>query len=313
MRFRFYLVILTFLLISGALSTAAQTRRAPPVAERSVTILTEPGASVWLNGVNRGVTNETGRLLIKLIPAGKHILKVRADGFGQITQDLLATQKGEIKVVLTKTNDEAELAFQQAENSAATDAEKSEEFYRRAIQLRPKYAEAYIQLARLLAGEGLYEDAHDAIAKARKILPADPVVSAVEGRVFMSEGDEEGAITAYKRAIREGRGFQPEANTGLALLYKDRAESFAASGDFQGEQVSFEESVKFFAPAVKQLAGAPDAVIIYQLYGLVLERMHRYQEAIRVYEEFLRYFPDISESESVRSFIIQLKKQLAEG
>lgn len=314
MRKKIYPFILAFCLVGGVIGGSAQKRRTATsgqISERIVTILTEPGATVWLNGVNRGVTDENGRLIIKMIPAGTQTLKVRADGFGQITQNL--SQKGEIKITLTKTNDEAELAFQQAEKTAGEDAKKAEEFYRKAIRLRPKYAEAYIGLARLLTGEGFYEEAHEAIAGARKILPVYPEASAVEGRVFNSEGEEEKAIEAFKRAIREGKGFQPEAHTGLALLYKDKAESLGASGDFQGEAFYYEAAVKSFAPAVKQLSGAPDAVIIYQLYGLVLEKMKRNQEAIKVYEEFLRIFPDISESEAVRSFIIQLKKQLETG
>jgi regulator of sirC expression with transglutaminase-like and TPR domain len=60
--------------------------------------------------------------------------------------------------------------------------------------------------------------------------------------------------------------------------------------------------------ALKQLSGAPDAIIIYQLLGLIYERQKKPTDAIQVYEEFLRFFPDTVEAEAVRSFIVQLKK-----
>ncbi|HLA96327.1 MAG TPA: hypothetical protein VK612_11450, partial [Pyrinomonadaceae bacterium] len=72
------------------------------------------------------------------------------------------------------------------------------------------------------------------------------------------------------------------------------------------------EAAKNLAIAVKQLAGAPDGIVIYQLLGLIYERQDRLKDAIIVYEEFLQVFPDSSESEAVRSFIVQLKKQISE-
>jgi outer membrane protein assembly factor BamD (BamD/ComL family) len=40
--------------------------------------------------------------------------------------------------------------------------------------------------------------------------------------------------------------------------------------------------------------------------------MKKYTEAIAVYEEFLRVFPDSNEASAVQSFIVQLKKQMSE-
>ena len=219
MRSRFYLFTLSVCLIFGINAVSAQTSKtAAQTAPRAITVITEPNATVWLNGVNYGTTDENGKLILKPIPAGAQTLRVRADGFKESTQNLTAAQKGDVKIALTKTTDEAELAFQQAE------AEKSAELYRKAIKLQPKNAEAHLGLARILADEGLLDEALKAIANARKARPVYPEASAVEGRIYKTEGDEEKAIASFKRAIREGKGFQPEAHTGLALLYKDRAE-----------------------------------------------------------------------------------------
>ncbi len=308
MRSRFYLFTTMFCLVCGINAGFAQKgNSASKTALRAITVITEPNAFVWLNGVSYGTTDKSGKLTIKPIAAGAHSLRVRADGFKEVMQNLTAAQKDDVKIALTKTTDEAELAFQQAER------EKSAELYEKAIKLRPKYAEAYLGLARLLADQDSFEEAHEAIAGARKARPIYPEASAVEGRVYKSEGDEDKAVASFKRAIREGKGFQPEANTGLALLYKEKAEAAGGSGDFEGEQANYNESVKWFAPAVKQLAGAPDGIVVYQLYGLVYEKLKKYKEAIKVYEDFLKVFPDSSEAGAVRSFIVQLKKQMSES
>jgi Tetratricopeptide repeat./PEGA domain. len=287
--------------------TAGQT-----VSTRSITIITEPKAKVWIDDVLRGSTDENGRLEIKTAPPGVRRLRVRADGFKETTQTLSAAQKGEIKIALAKTTDEAELAFQQAENAASSDREKSAELYRKAIRLRPKYAEAYVGLARVLSDAGDNEGALKAVAEARKIRPIFPEISAVEGRIYRSEGDDEKAIASFRRAIREGRGYQPEAHTGLGLLYKERAEAFAAEGDMEQEKANYDLAVKELRTAITQLSGAPDAEIIYQLLGVAYEKQRKYREAIKVYEEFLRFFPDSSEATAVRSFIVQAQKQMNE-
>jgi hypothetical protein len=40
--------------------------------------------------------------------------------------------------------------------------------------------------------------------------------------------------------------------------------------------------------------------------------MKKFEEAIAVYEEFLRIFPDSNEAGAVRSFIVQIRKQMSE-
>ncbi len=40
--------------------------------------------------------------------------------------------------------------------------------------------------------------------------------------------------------------------------------------------------------------------------------MKKFNEAIAVYEEFLRVFPDSNEATAVNSFILQIKKQMSE-
>jgi tetratricopeptide (TPR) repeat protein len=121
-------------------------------------------------------------------------------------------------------------------------------------------------------------------------------------------GEEAKAIAAFKRSITEGKGFQPEAHTGLGLLYKDKAESHGSVGEFIEEAAAYDEASKNLRIAIKQLSGAPEASVIYQLLGLAYERRNLNKEAIIIYEEFLRLYPDSNDATAVRSFITQLKK-----
>ena len=283
--------------------------------QRTVTVVTEPKASVWLDDILRGKADESGKLIIKSVSNGAHKIRIRADGFKEASHNLLATQKGEVKIALVTTDDKAELAFQEAERLANSDREKAVAAYRAAIAARPKYAEAHLGLARVLLAMNNFDGAFAAIKEARKSRPAYAEASAVEGRIYISAGDEGGeakAIAAFKRAVTEGKNFQPEALTGLGLLYKEKAEAAGSEGDYEAEEANYMLAAGYFKKAIAQLGGAPDAITIYQFLGLVYEKMKKYREAIAVYEEFLRAFPDSNEATAVQSFIVQLKKQIRE-
>jgi tetratricopeptide (TPR) repeat protein len=288
------------LLAAAALSTPAQ---------RSAVIKTEPNARVWLNGVLYGQTDAAGQITIKSAPAGVQKVRVRASGFKEVTKPMTAAT---MQIALVKTTDEAELTFQEAERLAGVDRTKAVEAFRRVIKLRPSFVNAYIGLARTLSDAGDFEGANSAIKSATKIARGNAEAAVVDGRIQRLSGDDAKAIAAFKRAIAIGGGFQPEAYTGLAMLYQDRAEAAGADGDLTGEAKNYEEAAKNFSMAVKQLGTGVDAPTIYQLLGLVYEKQKKYKEAIALYQTFLRLFPDSAEASAVESFIVQLKKQMAE-
>ena len=300
---RFGLLFLLILLLATA--AIAQSR-----GSRSITIVSEPNAAVWVDGVHYGTTGADGRLTVTTISPGKHTIRVRAGGFAEASKPLPPTHRGDFLVKLTATSDEAWLAFQEGERYASTDRTKTIEAYRRAIKLNPKLIAAHLGLSRALSEGGNTEAALAAIKALRTVSPRNAEASAIEGRIYKDLDNEPKAIAAFKRAIAEGGGFQPEAYAGLGLLYKEKAEA----GDPADPEIviATKEAVNNLSMAVKQLSGAPDAMVIMQLLGVMYERQKRYKEAIAVYEDFLRTFPDSNEAEAVRSFIVQINKQLAE-
>jgi Tfp pilus assembly protein PilF len=262
-----------------------------------VNISTQPGAVVWVDEVRRGGTDAEGKLQLKLTPR-RHSLRVRAGGFAERTLALLPTQRGALTVVLTKTTDAAELAFQQAEGEREKgNNAQAVELYRQALKARPRYAAAHLGLARALESQEEFDAALEELAAARRDRPVYPEASAVEGRILRSLADTEGALDAFRRALREARGFQPEAYTGMGILYEDKGRN--------------EEAADAFRKAIAQLSDTEP--ILYELLGRNLERLERWKEAVAAYEKYLELVPTGAHASAINSIIDQLRKQAAEA
>ncbi|MGI8669626.1 MAG: tetratricopeptide repeat protein [Aridibacter sp.] len=307
MRQKLFIFIFVFCFIFAVDSSYSQNRsRSVSQATRTITVLTEPNTTIWIDGIKRGVTDESGKLIVKPVMAGTRKLRVRADGFKEIEKPLLPTQKGDVKIDLVKTNDPAELAYQEAEKMSGEDKNKAIELYEKAVKLRPNFPEAYLGLARVLSDTGNYNKALEAIKKAKKYRPIYPEATAVEGRIYKDIGEYDSAIDAFDRAVKEGKGFQPEAYTGIALLFKDEAESAKADNDLDDMKYYYGEAAKSFEKAIEQLSATEP--IVYLFLGTIYENLGDKKKAIAVYERFLRDMPDNEERTAVESFIVQLKK-----
>lgn len=276
-------------------STQTAASRATPAGV--VQISTEPGAAVWVDEVRRGTADAEGKLQLKLAP-GRHSLRVRANGFAERTLALLPAQRGAVSVALTKTTDEAELAFQQAEAEREKgNNAQAVESYRRALKLRPRYAAAHLGLARALESQEEFDAALEELAAARRDRLNYAEASAVEGRILRSLADYDGALNSYRRAIREAKGFQPEAYTGMGIVHEDKGRN--------------EEAAEAFRKAISQLSDTEP--VLYELLGRNLERLERWKEAVAAYEKYLELVPTGAHASAINSIIDQLRKQAAEA
>jgi len=280
---------------------SAQRRTDTTVAagnSRTLTILTEPGAVIWIDEIRRGTTDTSGRLAQLRASAGAHNLRVRANGFKESSVPVTAAQRGEIRVRLLRTTDEAELAFQQAETArdAAKDQEsrqKAVDLYRRTLRLRPAFPAAHVGLARVLLDLNDIDGALAEIESARRDRAVYAEASAVEGRIYREAGQTDEAIGSFNRSIRESHGFQPEAHVGIGRVYEDKGQYDLAAREFQ--------------IAINQLSDTEP--IIYQLLGAAYEKSGHNKEAIAAYENYLRLAPNGSLAPAVRSILEQLKAQ----
>ena len=290
-------------MICCGLAQAQRTRQSSPAAsERTITIQTEPNAIVWIDEIRRGVTDANGVLRGLQLSSGAHALRVRANGFREDSQPITAVQRGEVRVRLMRTTDQAELLFQQAEaarESARDDAARqaAADLYRRAMKARAAFPSAHVGLARVLLDLNDTNGALAEIDAARRARPTYPEASAVEGRIYPQTGQQDDAIGAFNRAIRESHGFQPEAHVGLGRTYEEKGQ--------------YELAAREFDIAIKQLSDTEP--IIYQMLGAAYEKTGNNREAIAAYENYLRLAPNGSQASAVRSIVDQLKSQQPEN
>jgi len=224
---------------------------------------------------------------------------VRANGFKETTVPLPAGRR-QLSVKLLRTTDAGELAFQEAETAReqAKDDEsraRAVELYRNAIELKPSLAAAHVGLARVLLDLNQHNEALAEIAAARRLRRVYPEASAVEGRIHREAAFDDEAIRSFRRAIQEGRGFQPEAHVGLARVLEEKGDLVQAIAEYR--------------KAIDQLADSEP--VIYQLLGGVYERMQNYKEAVAAYEKYLELAPKGSLAPALRSIIEQVRRDAA--
>jgi cytochrome c-type biogenesis protein CcmH/NrfG len=275
------------------------TTSAQKVSTPALTITSEPNAIVWLDEIRRGTTDASGKLAVTKVTFGRHTLRVRANGFKEVTVPLLPGKRTAL-VKLVRSTDPAELAFQRAETAreqARTEEAQRQaaQIYREALKLRPAYAAAHLGLARALLELNEYQDALAEIEAARRSRPGYAEASAIEGRIHRENAFEDKAIASFRRAIREGRGVQPEAHVGLARLYEEN-----------GQQ---DEAIAEYEKAIAQLSDSEP--VIYQLLGAAYEKQQKYKEALASYEKYLALAPHGSLAPALRSIIEQLRRDAA--
>src|SRR6185295_17093051 len=268
-------------------------------AQTALTITTEPNAIVWIDEIRRGTTDASGKLTLNKVSAGRHSVRVRANGFKETVAPLVPGRRA-LAVKLVTTTDEAELKFQEAETARETardDAslQKAADLYREAIKLRPAFPAAHVGLARVLMDVNEFKQAHAEIEAARRTRPAYAEASAVEGRIYREEAFNDDAIRSFRRAIREGGGVQPEAYVGMAKVWEDK-------GDFAQAIVEYKK-------ALAQLSDSEP--VIYQMLGAAYERIEKPKEAVTAYEKYLELAPNGSYAAAIRSILTQLKREAA--
>jgi tetratricopeptide (TPR) repeat protein len=298
-----FVISLTLILFSHtafAQRRPVAKRTAPTPSTSAVTITTQPNAIIWIDEIRRGQTDASGKLEIKKVSAGAHTLRVRALGFKETNVRLLPGKR-DVSLKLLPTSDQAELLFQQAEvaREQAKDDDsrrKAEDLYNQALKIRPAFPAAHVGLARVLLDLNEYQKALSEIDEARRTRPVYAEASAVEGRIDREAAFSEEAIAAFRRSIKEGKGFQPEAHVGLARVLEEKGQYAEATAEYR--------------KAIDQLSDSEP--VIYQLLGAAYEKQQKYKDAVAVYEKYLQLAPNGSLAPAIRSIIDQLRRD-AEG
>jgi len=155
----------------------------------------------------------------------------------------------------------------------AGDRRDAESRVDRVLTRRPAEAQGHLLAARLLAGEGRWEDAARAYARVVELRPEDPLGYLGLGAVLGSDGQVERARRVFVRGLAAIPG-------SLDLRY-NLALSLALTGDLDAAIAEFERLLEL----------APDHRAARENLAGVLAAAGRFDEAVPVFEEAVRRSP----------------------
>src|ERR1700694_1127996 len=78
----------------GMVSAQRPGAQSAVATARTIIVMTEPNAVIWIDEIRRGTTDAGGRLSAVKISSGAHTLRVRASGFKKSSVPLTAAQPG---------------------------------------------------------------------------------------------------------------------------------------------------------------------------------------------------------------------------
>jgi folate-binding protein YgfZ len=180
----------------------------------------------------------------------------------------------------------------------------------RALRLDPGMEDAYEVMGVLLGRSGLYHEAIDIFSRLEEVAPHEPMVNTNLSLYYMKIGDKEAAENQASLAIRKGFSLLTNSSKGGPSAAEKKANQARAEeadarrkiGMFT-EVLGFdpEDPVALFGLGVAQarLGQLPEAVetfekaiivqpkngAVYMERGLILERLERDGEAIKVYRK----------------------------
>jgi tetratricopeptide (TPR) repeat protein len=154
------------------------------------------------------------------------------------------------------------------------EADQAIDHYRRAVALRPDYAEAHYNLGRLLVEQGQLNEAIAHYERAAAINPDDAEAQNNLGVTLFGIGRADEAIAHYQQALQIRPGYA-EASCNLA-------NTLIAKGDFDGA----------IARYTTCLAAVPDQEEARYNLASALLRKGRADEAIIQYQKVLRMHPE---------------------
>ena len=158
------------------------------------------------------------------------------------------------------------------------EADQAIDYYRRAVALRPDYAEAHYNLGRLLVERGQLNEAIAHYEKAAAINPADAEAQNNLGVTLFGIGRADEAISHYQNALQI-RPDYAEASCNLAS-------ALIAKGDFDGA----------IARYTTCLAALPDQEEARYNLASALLRRGRADEAIIQYQRVLQMHPESADA-----------------
>ena len=167
--------------------------------------------------------------------------------------------------------------------------------YKKALSIKPDYAEAYYNMGVTLKDQGKLEEAIVACKKALFIKPDNAEAYNNMGIALQEQGKLEEAIEAYNKAL---------------AIKPDYADAYYNMGVTLQEQRRLEEAIKAYN---KVLAIKPDYADAYNNMGGTLKEQGKLEEAIDAYNKALAIKPDYADAYNNMGVTLQEQGKLEDA
>ena len=151
--------------------------------------------------------------------------------------------------------------------------DRAQEYFNRAIETKPDWADPYIRRSHVLAEKGDLQAARTDLQRAIELDPNQPDVWYNRGQIHMIAGDFQEAITDYEKAI----SLCPK----LPFAYVQMAVARYRLGSITTALETFEKAIKLFSKAP----------MIYNYYAELLIDQQRYDEALQKLDRAIELEP----------------------
>ena len=150
--------------------------------------------------------------------------------------------------------------------------------FKKAINIKPDYAEPYKIIGVILKEQGKLDEAIEAYRKAISIKPDYVEVFGNMGNALRKQGKLEEAVETYKKAL---------------AIRPNYAEAYYNMGNTLADQGKSEEAIKAY---IKALSIKPNYVEAYHNMGVTLKDQGKLEEAIEACKKALLLKPDYAEA-----------------
>lgn len=197
-------------------------------------------------------------------------------------------------------------------NDALQNYQGAVESYKKAIKIKPNYAETYFNLGNTLKNMNNLGEAIDSYKKAIKNQPDDAEVYNNMGNTFHLKGDLDSAIESYEKAINLKPNF--------FVSYNNLGEALKDKGDFDLAIVNYKEALKIrpeYAEAYTNMGNAfkakGDLSSSIENYVLAIKAKPNYFEAYNNMGNSLLDRGDTEQAIEIFEQALQIKTDYAEA
>jgi len=213
----------------------------------------------------------------------------------QLKRNYHPDQTGVIDAKWTEISKDAIHSLEKGEEEASQkQLDKAEVDYKKAIQIAPTYAPAYVALGKLYLTQGKLEDAITNLHLAIHYDPTDFDARLTLGVAFLNQKELEGAQRELSESASLNKtAVMPRYYLGLVFLQKHDT-----------------DLAKTHLEAAREMTGDHVFPLLHRFLGIVYAAKHMNKEAVAELETYIKQDPKAKDTDQVKQAISNLKSKM---